>query len=173
MDEQLVPQRTRTTTWEDPLRGARLAATMPGLDYLQAIMRGEIPPPPIAQLMGFTLDEIAEGRAVFSITPAEVHYNPIGVVHGGLAATLCDSAMGCAVHSILPAGARYTTLELKINFVRALTGTTGPVRCEATLIHRGSRVATAEARVVDAAGRLYAHATTTCMIFPPDGEPRT
>ncbi|HEY0035194.1 MAG TPA: PaaI family thioesterase, partial [Longimicrobium sp.] len=100
----------------------------------------------------------------------EYHYNPIGVVHGGLAATMADSAMGCAVHSTLPAGAGYTTLEFKINFVRPLTRDTGRVLCEARTIHVGGRVATAEARVTDAEGRLYAHATTTCMVFRPGAE---
>ncbi len=161
--------RARTVTWDDPLIGARTAPTMSGLAYLQAIMRGELPPPPIARLMDFTLAELEPGRAVFTVTPAEYHYNPIGVVHGGLAATLCDSAMGCAIQSTLPAGAGYTTLELKVNFVRALTTQTGLVRCEATVIHGGRQVATAEARVVDSAGKLYAHATTTCLIFSPQG----
>lgn len=168
MDEQTFPARTRTITWDDPRIGAWAAPTMRGLDYLRAMMRGDVPPPPIAQLMDFTLAEIEEGRAVFTVVPAEYHYNPIGVVHGGLAATLCDSAMGCAIHSTLPAGADYTTLELKINFVRAMTDRTGVVSCGATVIYDGKRVATAEARVVDAAGKLYAHATTTYMIFLPE-----
>ena len=103
--------------------------------------------------------------AVFAVEPAEYHYNPIGVVHGGVAATLLDSAMGCAVHSALPAGAGYTSLEIKVNFVRPLTAETGRVRCEAKLIHLGGRTATAEGRVVDEAGKLYAHGTTTCLIF--------
>jgi uncharacterized protein (TIGR00369 family) len=115
--------------------------------------------------MNFGLAELEEGRAVFTVEPAEYHYNPIGVVHGGLAATLLDSAMGCAVHSTLPAGAGYTTLEVKVNFVRPLTAETGEVRCEAEVIHVGGRTATAEGKVLDASGKLYAHATTTCIIF--------
>jgi uncharacterized protein (TIGR00369 family) len=118
-------------------------------------------------LMNIAIGEIEEGRVVFTVEPAEYHYNPIGMVHGGLACTLCDSAMGCAVHTMLPAGVGYTTLELKVNFIRPLTRETGLVRCEGTVIHAGSRSATAEARLYDAAGTLYGHATTTCMIFRP------
>lgn len=159
--------RTRTITWEDPLLTARAARTLSGLDALRAMMRGELPPPPIAIILGLALVEVREGEVVFAVNPAEYHYNPIGVVHGGLAATLCDSALGCAIHSTLPAGTGYTTLELKVNFVRALTRDTGPVRCTGTVIHLGGRIATAEARVTDAAGTLYAHATTTCLIMRP------
>ena len=115
--------------------------------------------------MDFQIVELEEGRAVFAVDPAEYHYNPIGVVHGGLAATLLDSAMGCAVHSMLPAGSGYTTLELKVNFIRALTAETGRVRAEGKLIHLGGRTATAEGRVIDESGKLYAHATTTCLIL--------
>ena len=157
--------RSRTITWEDPLAGADVAQTMSGLDYLRAIERGELPAPPILALMAMELVGVEEGRAVFAVEPAEYHYNPIGAVHGGLACTIFDSAMGCAVHSTLPAGVGYTTLELKVNFLRPLTRETGRVRCEGKTIHVGSRVATAEARLVDAAGRLYGHATCTCLIF--------
>jgi uncharacterized protein (TIGR00369 family) len=136
-----------------------------GLEFLQKMAAGELPPPPIAALMGFGLVELGEGFATFDVEPAEYHYNPIGVVHGGLAATLLDSAMGCAIHSTLPAGVGYTTLELKVNFIRALRGGMGRVRCEAKVIHVGGRTATAEGRVVDDDGKLYAHATTTCLIL--------
>ncbi|HYF63908.1 MAG TPA: PaaI family thioesterase [Herpetosiphonaceae bacterium] len=162
------PERRRLVTWEDPLIGASAAPTMSGLDYLRAIIVGAIPPPPIASLLGMDLIEVEAGRAVFGITPAEFHYNPIGVVHGGVACTLFDSALGCAVHSMLPAGAGYTTLEVKVNFLRPLTSATGPVRCEAKAIYVGGRTATAEARLADAAGKLYGHATTTCMVFRPE-----
>jgi uncharacterized protein (TIGR00369 family) len=137
---------------------------------LQAMARGELPAPPVIATLGFVLDSVEAGRVQFSFEPAEYHYNPIGVVHGGLTATLCDSALGCAVHSTLPAGTAYTTLELKVNFVRALTKETGPVRCEGKVISVGGRVATAEARVTDAAGTLYAHATTTCLVIRPQGK---
>ncbi|MGQ0763362.1 MAG: PaaI family thioesterase [Acidobacteriota bacterium] len=135
------------------------------MEFLQKIAAGELPPPPIAALMNFELVELSEGHAIFAVEPKEYHYNPIGVVHGGLAATLLDSAMGCAVHSTLPAGAGYTTLEIKVNFVRPILADTGRVRAEAKLIHLGGRIATAEDRVIDEAGKLYAHATTTCLIL--------
>ena len=157
--------RTHTFSWEDPRALAEAARGLSGLEFLQKIVSGELPRPPISALMNFGLAEVSEGRAVFTVEPAEYHYNPIGVVHGGLAATLLDSAMGCAVHSKLPAGAGYTTLEVKVNYVRPLTAETGAVRCEAEVIHVGGRTATAEGKVLDAAGRLYAHATTTCIIF--------
>ncbi|MET0644975.1 MAG: PaaI family thioesterase [Pyrinomonadaceae bacterium] len=157
--------RTRTFSWEDPRALAEAARGLTGLEFLNKVASGELPRPPISALMNFGLAELEEGRVVFTAEPAEYHYNPIGVVHGGLAATLLDSAMGCAVHSVLPAGAGYTTLEIKVNYVRALTAETGEVRCEARVIHVGGRTATAEGKVLDAAGKLYAHATTTCIIF--------
>ena len=158
-------QRTRTVTWEDPRALAKAADGLSGLEYLRKIVSGELPPPPIGVLMNFRISELSEGHAVFTVEPAEYHYNPIGVVHGGVAATLLDSAMGCAVHSTLPAGAGYTTLEIKVNFIRALSAETGVVRCEANIIHVGGRTATAEGKVLDERGRLYAHGTTTCLIF--------
>lgn len=159
--------RTRTIHWEDPLPAARAGREMSGIDYLRAIASGTLPPAPFALLMGIRPAEIEEGRVVFTVEPAEYHYNPIGVVHGGLAATLLDSAMACAVHSLLPAGVGYTTLEFKVNLVRALTIETGEVRAEGTVIHMGGRIATAEGKVVDRSGKLYAHATTTCIILRP------
>src|ERR1044071_132823 len=144
--------RTRTVSWEDPRALAEAARGLTGLEFLRKVAAGELPRPPISALMNFGLAEIEEGRAVFSVEPAEYHYNPIGVVHGGLAATLLDSAMGCAVHSVLPAGAGYTTLEIKVNYVRALTAETGEVRCEARVIHVGGRTATAEGTGLNAAG---------------------
>ena len=142
-------------------RGLQLA----GIDYVRAIFAGELPAPPIADLMGFRGVEAEPGRAVFEIVPGEQHYNPIGSVHGGVALTLLDSAMGCAVHTLLEAGVGYTTLELKANFVRPIRADTGVVRCEGTVLHAGSRVATAEGRVTDSAGKLLAHGTTTCLVF--------
>ncbi len=164
---ETIPTRTRTISWEDPRAAAEAGRNLSGLEYLQKIVTGEIPRPPISALMNFGLAELSEGHAVFTVEPAEYHYNPIGVVHGGLAATLLDSAMGCAVHSTLPAGVGYTTLEIKVNYIRALTTKTGVVRCVAKVIHVGGRTATAEGRVVDAGGKLYAHGTTTCIIFRP------
>jgi uncharacterized protein (TIGR00369 family) len=159
--------RTRTVSWEDPRALAEAGRGLSGLEYLRKIVAGELARPPISALMNFQISELEEGRAVFTAEPAEYHYNPIGVVHGGLAATLLDSAMGCAVHSVLPAGAGYTTLEIKVNYVRPMTAETGRVRCEAKLIHLGGRTATAEGRVLDESGKLYAHGTTTCIIFRP------
>jgi uncharacterized protein (TIGR00369 family) len=160
-----APARTRIVTWEDPLATAHAGVALSGIEFLRAVARGEIPPPPIALLLGFTLDEVEEGRVVFTAEPGEHHYNPIGVVHGGLAATMLDSAMGCAVHSRLPEGRAYTTLEIKVNFVRAIRRDSGRLRAEGQVVHMGGRVATAEGRLVDATGQLYAHATTTCMLF--------
>lgn len=140
---------------------------MNGLEHLRAMADGRLPLPPIMKLMGFWLAEAEEGRVVFAARPAEYHYNPIGVVHGGFAATLLDSAMGCAVHSTLPAGTGYTTLEVKVNYVRPLTRETGEVHCLGDVIHVGGRTATAQARLVDTTGQLYAHATTTCLLFRP------
>ncbi|HZU70625.1 MAG TPA: PaaI family thioesterase [Ktedonobacteraceae bacterium] len=157
--------RTRTISWEDPTPSAKLGQTMSGLDYLRALQTGQMPPPPIAVLMNMWMEEVSEGRVVFAAEPAEYHYNPIGTVHGGLAATLLDSALGCAIHSTLPAGTGYTTLQLNINYVRPLSSKTGVVYCEGKVIHSGGRVATAEGRLTDASGKLYAHATTTCIIL--------
>lgn len=157
--------RTRTITWEDPMQGAETGRRMRGLEYLKAMQSGEVPPPPIALLMNMGVTEVEEGRVVFSAGPGEYHYNPIGTVHGGLAATLLDSAMGCAIHSVLPAGTGYTTLELKVNYLRPMTSKTGTVYCEGKVIYVGGRVATAEGRLTDADGKLYAHGTTTCMVM--------
>lgn len=137
-----------------------------GLEFMRGIMEGRFPPPPIAAALKFGLLEVEHGRAVFEGVPDFDFYNPIGVVHGGYAATLLDSCMGCAVHAALPAGQAYTTLEFKINFVRAITDQTGRVRAEGRVIHPGNRAATAEGHIRDARGKLLAHGTTTCLIFP-------
>ena len=158
-------KKKRIVTWDDPMPGAAASREMGGLPFLWAILAGEQPPPPIGELMGFEPLEVEEGRALFVCTPAEYHYNPIGAVHGGLACTLLDSAMGCAVHTMLPAGVGYTTVELKVSFLRPITLKTGRLLCEGTIIHLGSRIATAEARLLDTSGKLYGHATTTCMIL--------
>jgi uncharacterized protein (TIGR00369 family) len=157
--------RTRTYSWDDPLELLSRAAGMSGIEALRLIASGELPPPPIGKTLGFGPIEVEEGRATFTVEPAEFHYNPIGVVHGGLALALLDSAMGCAVHSTLAAGVAYTTLEVKVNFVRPLTSSTGLVRCIGTVVHGGRTVATAEGRIVDSDGKLYAHGTSTLLIF--------
>ena len=137
-----------------------------GLGFLKAMIAGKVPNPPISELIGFHLTEIEQGRGVFEGVPEFRHYNPIGTVHGGFAATLLDSALGCAIFSTITKGETWTTLELKFNLVRPLTRDTGPVRAEGRIVHRGRTVATAEGDLKDRAGKLYAHATTTCMIFP-------
>jgi uncharacterized protein (TIGR00369 family) len=149
---------------------AEVAATMSGLELLQAMMAGRLPRPPIMQLIGFRLAEVGDGRAVFEGTPALEHYNPLGTVHGGYAATLLDSCMGCAVHTTLPKATSYITLEFKVSMIRALTADTGLVRAEGKAISGGRRVATAEGRLTDASGRLLAHATTTCLVFEMQGQ---
>jgi uncharacterized protein (TIGR00369 family) len=158
--------RSRTLIWQDPVATAAAGATMSGLEYMTAVVRGEVPPPPIAVTMRLRPVELEEGRVVFEGEPGEEHYNPIGVVHGGYAATLLDSALGCAVHTTLPAGVAYTSLGLEAKFVRPLTRDTGRVLCEASVLYRGRKQATAEATLTEAqSGKLLAHGTSTLMIL--------
>ena len=154
-----------TVSWSDPHALAQAGRELTGLEFLRAIRDGRLPSPPIAELLGFKLVEADPGQAVFEVLPDERHYNPIGVVHGGLAMTLLDSAMGCCVHTRLPAKTGYTTLEAKVNLVRAITAKSGTIRATGKVIHLGGKTATAEARLEDAAGKLYAHGTTTCIIL--------
>jgi uncharacterized protein (TIGR00369 family) len=165
-DSQAQVHRERSYTWSDPSVTLNSLATASGLEILQGIMDGRFPPPPIMDTLQIYATEVEAGRIVFELTPQEWHYNPIGGVHGGVISTLVDSALGCAVHSRLPAGVGYTSLELKVNFVRPVTVGTGTIRCEGTVLSLGRRAATAEARVTTEGGKLVAHATTTCMIFP-------
>lgn len=137
-----------------------------GLTFLRLLIDGKLPPPPIMQTLDFRLVAADQGRVRFEADPQFKHYNPIGVVHGGFAMTMLDSALGCAVHSTLEKGEAYTTLEFKINLVRPLTKNTGNVIAEGRIVHRGRTVATSEGEIKDEAGKLYAHATTTCMVFP-------
>jgi uncharacterized protein (TIGR00369 family) len=163
-----VVERTRTYTWEDPMALRDAGAGLSGLEYLKAVFERKLPPPPIAATLDFTGAEVEAGRAVFVGEPAEFMYNPIGVVHGGFALTILDSAMGCAVHSMLAAGEGYTSLETSVNFVRPITLETGRVRCEGKIIHRGGRIATAEGSLIaESTGKLLAHGTTTCLVFRP------
>jgi uncharacterized protein (TIGR00369 family) len=177
--------RNLSIFWEDPVEGAVRAAGMSGLEALHAIMAGELPPPPIALLLGLEPVEVSDGRAVFAAEPGERHLGgsapydrfaayprSTGVVHGGLAATLLDTATGCAVQSTLPAGVGYTTLELNVNFTRPMTRETGRVLCRGEVVHRGGRVATAEARLIaEETGKLLAHGTSTCLILSERGAP--
>ena len=157
--------RTRTVTWTDPARARFRSRGLDGYERLLAMQRGELAPPPAVTLLGLRLDEVQPGRTVFSVLADEVHENPMGSMHGGIVATLVDTAMGCAVSTRLPAEAGFTTLELKTNFVRAVTQATGRVFAEGTVVHSGERVAMTEARVHDSNGTLYAHATSTCLIL--------
>ena len=158
-------RRNISVTWDDPVALAQAGRSMAGIDFLRAIRDGRLPHPPICALLGYRLIEVEPGQAVFEIAPAEHHYNPIGVVHGGIAMTLLDSAMGCAVQTRMPAGGGYTTLEAKTNLVRAVTTDTGALRAVGKVLHVGKRVATAEARLEDREGKLYAHATSTCIVL--------
>ncbi len=141
---------------------------MSGLDYLRLVASGEVPSPPMGRLMNIELVDVERGRAVFEVTPDESHYNPLGVVHGGLAATVLDSAMGCSVHSCLQAGDRYTTIELHVSLLRAMSTATGLVRAVANIVHLGRTTALAEARLLDKDDTLYAHATSICLIKRAD-----
>ena len=140
-----------------------------GLTFLRGLAAGKYPAPPITQTLGFALSEVDPGRVVFSGEPQARHYNPIGFVHGGFAMTLLDSALACAVHTTLAKGETYITLEIKVNLVRPLTEDTGLVRAEGRILHRGRTLGTSEGDIKDSSGKLYAHATTTCMIFPATG----
>lgn len=158
--------RTRTYTWEDPSVSVAAMADHSGMEILKAISAGEIPPPPIMRTLGIDGVEVEDGRMVFHLEPQEFHYNPLGTMHGGVLATLLDSAAGCAVHTTLPAGVGYTSLDLTTKFLRPVTLNSGTLRCEGTVLSRGSRIALAQAQVFDGQGRLVAHATSSCLIFP-------
>lgn len=140
-----------------------------GLELLQAMLRGELPYPPIARTLDFQLLEVGEGRAVFQGAPGPGHLNPMGGIHGGWYATLLDSALGCAVHTMMPPGRGYTTAELGVNLVKAIGTKVQRVRAEGRVLHCGRQLATAEARLVGPDGILYAHATTTCLVFEVPG----
>jgi uncharacterized protein (TIGR00369 family) len=158
--------RTRTITWQDPMAGATVGARMAGLDYVRAIQGGEIPPPPIAVVMNFSIAEFEQGKAVFIGEPGEEHYNPIGVVHGGYASTILDSALGCSVHTLLPPGVGYTSQTLEVKYLRPITRDTGAVRAESVVIHKGRKTATAEAKLTSVeTGKLLATGTSTCLIL--------
>lgn len=139
--------------------------SLSGLDTMQAMLRGELAPPPITKTLDFLLLEVGPGTAVFQGQPLQRHYNPLGSVHGGWFATLLDSAMGCAVHTMMPPGRGYTTAELSVNIVRAITDKVPRVRAQGRVIHCGRQLATAEAQLVGPDGKLYAHGTTTCLVF--------
>jgi uncharacterized protein (TIGR00369 family) len=152
-------------TWDRPALDAETAFRMRGIDLIRAMLEGRFPPPPVWSLAHIRLLEIAEGRAVLEMTPDEYHYNRFGAVQGGIECAVLDAAAGYAVHSTLPAGTGYTTLDLRVNYLRPVSKETGPLRCVGSIVHKGSRVALAEADLIDGNNRLYAHAISTCLIF--------
>lgn len=160
-----MTEHSRTITWSDPAALAAAVRELPGLELFAKVIAGELPSPSIAATIGFRLIEAEAGKAVFEGGWGEHLLNPAGGLHGGWYGLVLDSAMGCAVHSTLPAGAGYTTLEYKVNITRGVTAETGALRAEGWVVHRGRRTATAEGRVVDAAGKIYAHGSETCLIL--------
>lgn len=164
-DDDAAKPRVRTISWGDPAIGAEVARSMSGVDFVRKIMRGEVPAPPIMDLIGFRLVKVEPGEVTFEFEPAEIHYNPMGGVHGGVVTTLLDSAMGLAVLAQLPLGSGFSTLEVKVNFVRGISAETGTLLAEGKVVHPGAKVATAESRLVDRQGKLYAHGTTTCLVL--------
>lgn len=157
--------RERTYSWADPTELASAGTEMAGLDYLRAMHRGELPLPPICSTIGFHFVEFEEGRAVMELEPGEHHYNPIGRIHGGVIVTLLDSVAGSAVHSTLPAGVGYATVNINVSFLKAVRADSGTLRAEGRLLRAGRSVALAEADLRDAHGSVYAHATCNCMIL--------
>jgi uncharacterized protein (TIGR00369 family) len=158
-------------TWDDPELSARAIKTMNGLDYLLALRDGRSPMPPMYRLFNFRFLDVEKGHVVLDLTPAEYQCNPAGMIHGGLACTVLDSATACAIHTTLPAQTELTTLEIKVNFVRGIKVETGNMRCEGRVIHAGSRTATADGRLTDSKGELYAHGVVTCLILRPSSGP--
>ncbi len=159
-------ERVRTFSWSDPLATAMAAASLPGIDAIRKIAAGELPPPPIAELLDFEITLVEPGRVIFAVTPQEWMYNPIGSVHGGVAATLLDSSLGCAIHTTLAAGQRYTTSDLQVRYVRAMSADSGRVLADSHVVHVGRKLATAEGRLyAEDDGKLFAHATTSCLIL--------
>jgi uncharacterized protein (TIGR00369 family) len=143
---------------------AQTRESLSGLEFFRRLLNGEADPPPMLQLMGIRITEVDFGRVVFEAVADERFYNGMGVAHGGFAATLLDTALGCAINTAMPAGRRFTTLELSVNLTRPLTREAGTLRCEAKIVHVGGRVATSEGRITDHNGKLYAHGTTTCIV---------
>lgn len=166
LDEAAASARLRIVTWADPAPMST-AAGMTGLEIMTAIADGRLPSPPIASLVGFERLVVEEGVVTVTLIPAELHYNPLGTVHGGVISTLLDTVAGCAVQTTLPAGTGYTSLDLAVKFLRPVTAGTGRVTAVGTVAHRGGRTALAHASLTDAAGRLLATATSTCLILTP------
>ncbi len=165
MPDEPIPERRRTVTWDDPKPAARQARKVSGSDFFDAMRRGRIPEPPFGKLLGLDVFDAGDGRFVMTLQPREFHYNPMGCVHGGILSTLLDSVMSAAVHTALPAGKGYLTLEIKVNFIRAVFEHTGEVMAEGKVVSLGRKVATAEGRITDVEGRICATGTATCLIF--------
>ena len=163
--------RERTVSWHDPLAGASRGLRMSGLDYLRAMAAGELPPPPISGLMQMQVTEVDPGRVVFTCTPDESTYNPIGAVHGGLVCTLLDSVAGCALHSTLPQGRGYTSIEIKVSYLAPVRVSSGQLTATGTVVKAGSRVGFTEGTVTDASGATVATATSTLLVFDLPPEP--
>ena len=161
-------RRERTFSWADPAAIAAAGAALSGAEFFAAVTAGTIPPPPVMRALDFDGVSFGDGRAAFRLTPREFHYNPLGTVHGGVFATLLDSACGCAVHTKLPAGVFYTSLDLSVKFLRPVTVATGPITAEGNVVHFGRRTALAEARLTDDAGKVYATATSSCLVLRPE-----
>jgi uncharacterized protein (TIGR00369 family) len=164
--------RERIVRWEDPAPTLNAVGTKAGVDVLRAMQAGEIAPPPVAMLVGFRFESVEPGKVVMSLVPDEVHYNPLGMVHGGITATLLDTVMGCSVHSTLAAGRGYTTLSISVNYIRAITTATGRITATGTVEHAGRSTAIARGVVHDSKGRLMASAETTCMLFDAPTTPK-
>ncbi len=162
--------RRRTVLWQDPAGFEEPIRRLSGIEFMRAFLAGDLPPPPFMQLLGVRIVSVDPSSVVFEFEPAEYMYSPLGNVHGGIITVLLDTAMGCSFHTTLPAGTGYTTLELKVNFLRPVTANVGTMRAEGHVIHGGSRVATADARLLDSGKRLYAHATSTLMILHPNAK---
>ena len=157
--------RTRTFHWSDPARFAEPIQRMSGLAFMRAFRDGELPPPPFMELLGIRIASVEPGTVAFEFEPAEYMYSPLGNVHGGIVTVLLDTAMGCSFHTTLPPGVGYTTIELKVNFLRPVLARSGTLKAEGRVVHSGTRVATAEARLADDQGKLHAHATSSLLIL--------
>lgn len=160
--------RSRTVTWEDPLVGYALMPSMTGLEHVRGMIEGTVPPPPMANLLNMRIVDADVGSATFVCDPDESHYNPIGTVHGGLVCTMLDSAVGCATETTLPRGQRYTSIEIKVNYLRPVRAGSGQLTCVGTVTKSGSRVAFTEGVVTDRAGTVVATASSTLLLFAPD-----
>jgi uncharacterized protein (TIGR00369 family) len=159
------PEQSRLVTWRDPITTQASVASMPGLSYWRAVADGQLPPPPIGDLLQMRLEEVRDGSITFSCTPDKSMYNPLGLVHGGAVCTLLDTVTGSAMHTILPEGVGYTSVEIKVNYLKAVTATSGPLTAVGTVVKAGSRIGFTEGKVTDASGNLVATATSTLLIF--------